>query len=116
MANLVAKTFGSSSSTAANIGKRIDTPASATIPPFSDTTPVPGILSHLLQIIGLDGGKIGAMAVNGIIFIAQLVRTGFAQFGTYFKQHLWDWSVIIDYIVQRVKEANQGASVSTVGV
>ena len=36
--------------------------------------PTDGLLSSLLRIIGLDNGKLGAMAINGLIFIAQMVR------------------------------------------
>lgn len=32
-----------------------------------------GILGSMLRILGMDTGKIGALAINGIIFIAQMV-------------------------------------------
>lgn len=32
-----------------------------------------GILGQVLRVMGMDTGKIGALAVNGIIFIAQMV-------------------------------------------
>lgn len=70
-----------------------------------------GLLSQLLQIIGLDGGKIGALAVNGIIFIAQMVRESIALAGTYFTQSIFDWRTIINYIVERVQEAQRNGTV-----
>lgn len=32
-----------------------------------------GFLGSVLRILGMDSGKIGALAINGIIFIAQMV-------------------------------------------
>lgn len=32
-----------------------------------------GFLGHMLRILGMDTNKIGALAINGIIFIAQMV-------------------------------------------
>lgn len=32
-----------------------------------------GFLGNVLRILGMDSGKIGALAINGIIFIAQMV-------------------------------------------
>lgn len=39
------------------------------------------LVGNMLRIIGMDNSKIGAMAVNGLIFIAQMVRTLFVIFG-----------------------------------
>lgn len=112
----MAKAFGTNSTPPAtsNIGKRYDTTSS--LPPLADNAPIPGILSHLLQIIGLDSGKIGALALNGIVFIAQLVSTGFTKFIPYLRQHLWDLTMIIEHVVRRIKEANQTPGVTTYGV
>lgn len=116
VANLVAKAFGTNSTTPfkQGIGKRFDSPTN--LPPLADNAPIPGILSHLLQIIGLDSDKIGALALNGIVFIAQLVSTGFTKFIPYLRQHLWDLTMIIEYIVRRIKESNQSPGVTTFGV
>lgn len=32
-----------------------------------------GFMGNILRVIGLDNGKLGALAINGIIFIAQMV-------------------------------------------
>lgn len=32
-----------------------------------------GFMGNILRVIGLDNGKLGALAINGIIFIAQIV-------------------------------------------
>lgn len=71
-----------------------------------------GIISNLLRVIGLDGGKIGALAVNGIIFIAQMVRSGIEKISVHFTQSLWDWRTIIHYLVERVQnDGNIGSDV-----
>lgn len=67
----------------------------------------PGLLSHLLRTFGLDGSKIGAMAVNGIIFIAQMVSEGMYALSLYMRQNLWDWLMIFKYIGRRVLDAHR---------
>lgn len=32
-----------------------------------------GFLGQMLRVLGMDSNKIGALAINGIIFIAQMV-------------------------------------------
>lgn len=39
-----------------------------------------GIFGKMLSILGMDTSKIGALALNGIIFIAQIVCTIFSPF------------------------------------
>lgn len=75
----------------------------------------PGVLSHLLRMFGLDGSKIGAMAVNGIILMAQMVSEGVYVLALYMRQNLWDWWVILEYVVRRVREAQQGGQVQLMG-
>lgn len=36
-----------------------------------------GFLGRILRVIGMDTNKIGALAVNGIVFIAQMVHDNF---------------------------------------
>lgn len=76
----------------------------------------PGLLSHLLRVFGLDGGKLGAMAINGIIMIAQMVSDGMVALGLYMQQNFWDWGLILEYIVRRVRESQRGPTVQTAGV
>lgn len=95
---------------------RADQPAlypSAPSPSVSDPAAGgPGIISNLLRVIGLDGGKIGALAVNGIIFIAQMVRNGVDKITVHLKQSIWDWRSIIHYLVERVQD-DQNNSMGT---
>lgn len=39
----------------------------------SNTAATNGFMGNILRIIGLDSDKLGALAINGIIFIAQMV-------------------------------------------
>lgn len=75
----------------------------------------PGVLSHLLRMFGLDGSKLGAMAVNGIILMAQMVSEGAYVLALYMRQNLWDWWVILEYVVKRVRESQQGGQVQLMG-
>lgn len=38
------------------------------------------IISSLLKVLGMDSSKLGALAINGIIFIAQMVRNSYSLF------------------------------------
>lgn len=63
------------------------------------------MISNILQIIGLDSAKIGALAVNGIIFIAQVVRNGITVVKSYVHQSLSDWGIIGEFILHRLHES-----------
>lgn len=70
------------------------------------------MISNILQIIGLDSAKIGALAVNGIIFIAQVVRNGITVVNSYVHQSLTDWSMIGKFILHRLHESLKPNSTS----
>lgn len=61
------------------------------------------IMGGMLKLLGFDGAKMGAVAVNGIIFIAQMVRYGASRFVDYMMTKTWDWYKIVDYIGERMK-------------
>lgn len=60
-------------------------------------------MTGLLKLLGLDGSKIGAAAVNGIVFIAQMVRYSATKFMDLMMSKTWDWYLIVDYISNRIK-------------
>jgi hypothetical protein len=68
-------------------------------PALSDNT----MMSGLLKLLGFDGAKIGAVALNGIVFIAQMVRNGAVKFMDIFMRKTWDWYMIVNYVMSRVK-------------
>jgi hypothetical protein len=61
-------------------------------------------MSGLLKLLGFDGGKIGAAAINGIVFLAQMVRFGANRFMDFMMTKTWDWYVIADYINKKIKD------------
>lgn len=61
------------------------------------------MMGGMLKLLGFDGAKIGAVAVNGIIFIAQMVRYGATRFMDFMLTKTWDWYKIVDYIGERMK-------------
>lgn len=74
------------------------------------------MISNILQIIGLDSAKIGALAVNGIIFIAQVVRNGITVVRSYVSQSISDWGMIGNFIYHRLHESLQSNNTSSVSV
>lgn len=46
--------------------------------PVSTNSADHGFIGRILRVIGMDTNKIGALAVNGIIFVAQMVRIPFS--------------------------------------
>lgn len=61
------------------------------------------LMGGMLKLLGFDSSKIGAAAVNGIIFIAQMVRYGASRFMTFVMTKTWDWYQIVDYISEQMK-------------
>ena len=59
-------------------------------------------MSGMLKMLGLDGAKIGAAAVNGVIFIAQMVKYGAFRFMDYMMTKTWDWYKIVDSLNEKV--------------
>lgn len=67
-------------------------------------------ISGMLRLLGFDSSKIGAAAVNGIIFIAQMVRYSASQFMDYMMTKTWDWYQIANYIGERIKNETSNAT------
>jgi hypothetical protein len=62
------------------------------------------IMSGLLKLLGFDGGKIGAAAINGIVFLAQMVRFSANKFMDFMMTKTWDWYLIVDHINKKIKD------------
>lgn len=67
------------------------------------------LMGGMLKLLGFDGAKIGAVAVNGIIFIAQMVRYGANNLMDFMMSRTWDWYKIVDYISERVRNETTDA-------
>lgn len=104
VADLVSQSFAP-----AGIGKRHNTRQDAII--IGETPELPGpmdnnIMGGMLRLLGFDSTKIGAAAVNGIVFIAQMVKYSVNHFMNYSMGKMWDWYSIVDYIGERIKTDN----------
>lgn len=101
IADLVSQTFAPPKSN----GKRNNNRQDAIV--IGDDVPsLPGnnnsLMSGMLKLLGFDSSKIGAAAINGIIFIAQMVRYGASRFMTLMMTKTWDWYKIVDFIGEKV--------------
>lgn len=100
VANLVSQSFAP----AKNNLKRNNIRQDAIV--IGDQTPSPldaSFMGGMLKLLGFDSSKVGAVAVNGIIFIAQMVRYGASRFMDYMMTRTWDWYTLVDYIGERMK-------------
>lgn len=119
VADLVAKAFSNNLNSApkSNTATFDDTKERQDLPPlFTDNQPGPGLISNLLRIMGLDSGKIGALAVNGIIFIAQMVRGIIGVANQYFRNSLSDWKLIFNFLADRVENNTTAPEISFVDI
>lgn len=103
VADLVSQSF------APGNGKRLNTRQDAIT--IGETPELPGpmdsnLMGGMLRLLGLDSTKIGAAAVNGIVFIAQMVKYSVNHFMNYSMGKMWDWYSIVDYIGERIKTDN----------
>lgn len=66
-------------------------------------TPDSSLMSGLLKVLGFDGAKIGAFALNGIIFIAQMVRDSASKIFNFVMSKTWDLYLKVDRINNQIK-------------
>lgn len=52
--------------------------------------------------MGLEGRKIGAIAVNSIVMVSQMVRSAIDKITNYMKEKMVDWIVIVKAIEQEI--------------
>ena len=71
--------------------------------PASDSS----FTSGFLKILGLDSKKIGAFALNGIVFIAQMVSTSANKLVNLVMEKTWDWYLIVDHISKRMNQTSE---------
>lgn len=99
IADLVSQAFNKNNE--AGNKNRQDTVMVGSIP--SDPTSDNSFASGLLKLLGFDSSKIGAFALNGIVFIAQMVRTSANKLINLVMEKTWDWYLIVDYINSRIE-------------
>lgn len=66
--------------------------------------------------MGIDPSKVGAAAVNGIIFIAQMVRSSFRRMMSMTAAKMFDWYKISDFIKNRMKNYEKPQNVYTLKI
>lgn len=102
VADLVSQTFSPTKKNGERNNIRQDAVVVGDVsPPMSENS----FMGGMLKLLGFDGAKIGAVAVNGIIFIAQMVRYSTGKLMSYMMSQTWDWYRIIDYISGRVRDS-----------
>lgn len=68
------------------------------------------LMGGMLKLLGLDSSKIGAAAMNGIIFIAQMVRYSASRVMDFMMVQTADFYKVVDYIGERIKTDQPGVS------
>lgn len=111
VANLVSQSFAP----AKNYIKRNNVRQDAIVigdqtPSLSDTS----FMGGMLKLLGFDSSKVGAVAVNGIIFIAQMVRYGASRFMDYMMTTTWDLYQIVDFLGDRMKNGTVNATATAI--
>ncbi|CRK96927.1 CLUMA_CG010385, isoform A [Clunio marinus] len=61
-------------------------------------------MSRFLKVLGLDGSKLSAVAMNGIIFMAQMVRESASNVMSFLLSTSWEWQRIINLIKNKFTE------------
>lgn len=99
VADLVSQSFAPAKSNGNRNNNRQD---AIVIGENTPSLPDTSLMSGMLRLLGFDSSKIGAVAVNGIIFIAQMVRFGASRFMDYMMTKTWDLYKIVDHIGERL--------------
>lgn len=102
VADLVSQTFAPAKNTGTPNNKRQDAVVLGDDAAASSLTEN-SLMGGVLKLLGFDSSKIGAAAVNGIIFIAQMVRFSASRLMTYVMTQTWDWYQIVDFISEQLK-------------
>lgn len=66
-------------------------------------SPDSSLMSGFLKVLGFDGNKIGAFALNGIVFIAQMVRSSARTLFNMMMEKTWDLYLTMDQMSHKIK-------------
>lgn len=71
----------------------------------SDEYPTPPnhLMSGMLKMLGFDSRKLGAIAVNGFVFMAKMVRYGASRVMDFLSEQTFDWYKIMSHISEKMK-------------
>lgn len=67
------------------------------------TSPPNHLMTGMLKMLGLDSRKLGAIAVNGFVFMAKMVRFGATRVMEFLSEQTLDWYKIMHHISQKMK-------------
>lgn len=99
VADLVSQSFAPSKTNGKSNSNRQDSVLIGDVPsPAMDSS----FMGGMLQLLGFDSSKIGAVAINGIIFIAQMVRYSATRLVDYVMTRTVDLYKFVDYIGDRM--------------
>lgn len=111
VADLVSQSFAPAKSSGEINNNRQDAVVYGDVP--SSTTDS-SFMGGMLQLLGFDSSKIGAVAINGIIFIAQMVRYGASKFMDYMVTRTIDLYKFVDYIGDRMNNETSTVAQTTI--
>lgn len=74
----------------------------------SDGPPTPPnhFMTGMLKMLGFDSRKLGAIAVNGFVFMAKMVRYGATRVMGFLSEQTFDWYKIMSHISEKMKSKN----------
>lgn len=61
------------------------------------------LMSGMLKMLGFDSRKLGAIAVNGFVFMAKMVRYSAYRVMDFISEQTLDWYKIMNYVSQKMK-------------
>lgn len=70
------------------------------------TPPNSHLMVGMLKMLGFDSRKIGAIAINGFVFIAKMVRHGVTRVMEFMSEQTLDWYKIMNHITDKMKQRN----------
>jgi hypothetical protein len=110
VANLVAKAFSTNTNNIPTNRRRNSDPTKPLDATGSAQSQTPGenhLINSMLRLMGLEPGKMGALALNGVIFLAQMVRHGLENFMSFSMTSIWDWYMIWNNLRDRLQIEQQ---------
>lgn len=67
------------------------------------TSPQNHFMSGMLKVLGFDSRKLGAIAVNGFVFMAKMVRYSASRVMDFITEQTLDWYKIMNYVSEKMK-------------
>lgn len=62
----------------------------------------PSLFGGVLKIMGLDEQKVGTLAMNSIVFVAQMVRNGMQVVAQYTMRKVWEYYLMVRFVRDKI--------------